>query len=178
MTTTGGQHGRGGQQDGSRRGGVNAQRRCTVRALAPEVQRVAHAALGRHSQAEAALLTAWPSIVGREIAGLCRPLRITFPTRSHRRDGTLEVRVPSAQAVRLKHLEPLVVERVNAWFGYTAVAALRLHHAPLDDATDTTPPRPRPADPPSETARAEAGTIPNPELRAALARLGTTLGGR
>jgi len=168
-------------KDGADRAGVQRRRRGTLRALAPEVQRVARTTLGRHSLAEASLLTEWPSVVGADIARMAVPRGIRFPNRKQRREGTLELRVAAAHATRLKHQEPLIVERVNAYFGYKAVASLRLHHdgrpeharTPRGAAESPEPPAPSP-----ETERRVAQQVDgigDCELRDALARLGRTL---
>lgn len=166
------------------KGGVEDRRRGTLRALAPEVQRLTRRKLGRHSPAEAGLLTEWPSIVGREIARVAVPRGIRFPRHTTRREGTLELRVAAAHATRLKHQEPMLVERVNGYFGYKAVAALRLiHDGRLDrdraeretnEAADT------PAASPETEHRVtqQVAGIPDEGLREALARLGRTISAR
>ncbi|SDF42259.1 hypothetical protein SAMN05216241_10146 [Limimonas halophila] len=176
-------------KDGANARGVNDRRRGTLRALAPEVQRVARSKLGKHSLAEASLLTEWPSVVGADIARMAVPRGIRFPNRNQRREGTLELRVAAAHATRLKHQEPLVVERVNAFFGYKAVASLRLLH---DGRLDRKAAQDRATEQATERDTAEAATsspeterrvtqqvehVADPELREALARLGRTLGG-
>ena len=53
--------------------------------------------------------------------------------------ATLIVRVESAFALELQHLAPLVIERVNAHYGWRCVGRLVLKQGPV--------PRPRPARP-------------------------------
>jgi hypothetical protein len=172
-------------KNGANATGVNDRRRGTLRALAPEVQRVARSKLGKHSLAEASLLTEWPSVVGADIARMAVPRGIRFPNRNQRREGTLELRVAAAHATRLKHQEPLVVERVNAFFGYKAVASLRLLHdgrldrkAAQDRTTERESGEAATSSPETERkVTQQVERVADPELREALARLGRTLGG-
>jgi len=134
--------------------------------------RITRPVFGRHGFVEGALVTDWPAIVGAAIAHHALPVRIRFPT-GQRSDGTLIVKVSSgAFALEMQHLEPLIVQRINGYFGWNAVARLRLIQGPL-------PERPRPAPPPeppplpadSPAARA-LESVEDPELRAVLTRLG------
>ena len=72
------------------------------------------------------------------------------------RGGTLHVRVGSgALALELQHLEPVVIERINTYFGYRAVERLKLVHGPLPAPRGRAPRRRRRRRPRDE-ARAEA----------------------
>ena len=67
-----------------------------------------------------------------------------------------------------------MIERINVYFGYRAVQRLRLQQAPLP--VPESPARRRPARPPHDAPPAIAperlAGIENPDLRAALDRLG------
>ena len=127
---------------------------------------------GKRGFVHGALVTDWPAIVGSAMAAHTLPLGIRFP-KGERTNGVLEIKVASsAFAPQIKHLETLVVQRVNGYFGWKAVDRLKLHHGPL-------PPLPRPEVrkvvvlPPVEGAVLEQ--VEDPELRAALQRLGAHL---
>ena len=62
-------------------------------------------------------------------------MKIAFQ-RKERTGGALHVRVDGAFAVELQHIAPLVIERVNAYYGYTALARLALHQAPVGNQSD------------------------------------------
>jgi hypothetical protein len=126
---------------------------------APIVARHGGGVLGR-------LKAEWPAVVGAELAALTWPEALG-------RDGALKLRVASPLALELQHRAPLVIERINLFFGREAVARLVLVQGPL----------PLPAPPPTAVATplvaAEATAldlrlrdIADPELRAALAGLG------
>jgi hypothetical protein len=91
----------------------------------------------------------------------------------------LVLRVKPGEATRLAHLEPVLVDRVNGFFGYQAVKRLKLEQGQLVDRTP--PPRPRPQqsldDSESRAARARIGQIEDDRLRDALNRLSDRLSG-
>jgi hypothetical protein len=93
--------------------------------------------------ARAELLSWWPDIVGAAYAGRAAPERIRWP-----RDGgaaTLVVRCDPALALQLSYELDGVRERLNGYFGYPAVAAIRIvQHRIGTDAP------PRPAEPEAE----------------------------
>ena len=83
----------------------------------------------RRGLAEAGVLTDWPSIVGEALAARCQPVKLTGGGHGH--GGILHVHVAGSAALELQHSEPQLLERINSYFGYPAVARLRLIRAPL-----------------------------------------------
>lgn len=73
--------------------------------------------------ARAELLSWWPEIVGAAYAGRTAPERIRWA-----RDGaaTLVVRCDPSVALQFQHETDRVRERLNAYFGYPAVGAVRI----------------------------------------------------
>ncbi|MDX1575199.1 MAG: DciA family protein [Kiloniellales bacterium] len=142
------------------------------KALADSLRKVTRQALGQRSLAEQSLILDWPSIAGGDIAGMCTPQGLSFQRRDRRTDGTLALKVQPGQATRLQHLEPQLIERINGYLGYRAIARLRLLHGSIPAAGAPEPGREaRTKDPaPRETGVVEG--IADPALRAALARLG------
>lgn len=141
--------------------------------LGQSVNRITTPALRRRGFAEAAIVTRWEEIVGRPLADHTRPFRVVFP-RGKRRDGTLHLNVSGAFAPEVQHLSPQIVERINSYFGYAAVARLQLHHGGIAPrARDGAPPEDgESADAPVAPGLAAAiGRVGDDALRAALARL-------
>lgn len=108
-----------------------------IHALASMLPRVTAPIFKARGFAEAGILTDWPAIVGAHLARHTMPEKIAF-ARGSRSAGTLHIVTESAFAPELQHLEPQVIERINGYFGYGAVARLFIHHgrvvrAPLDD---------------------------------------------
>ena len=151
------------------------QRRAGLRALAVSLPRVTRKLFGKRGFAEGGLAADWPGIVGAELAARCRPGKLVFARATERRDGTLTLRVEAPFATELQHLSPQILKRINGYFGYRAVARLRLYQVPYNPrpATATTAPGPAAEITPELAARLEA--VEDPELRAALARLGRAM---
>lgn len=152
------------------------KRRGGLRAIAAEVPRIAGAALGKRGFGEAQLVTQWDAVIGEELAQKLTPERISFP-RGERKGGTLRLRVVSAFATEAQHLEPVLIERINAFFGYGAVARLAfVQGPPLGDPPlapkirSLTPAEQRDLD-------ARVAGVADPELRNALQRLGAAVAG-
>jgi hypothetical protein len=89
----------------------------------------------------------------------------------------LRLRVASAFATEAQHLEPVLIERINAFFGYGAVARLTLVQGPALNAP-VAPPKLRPLSAVEQQALdARVAGVADPELRAALQRLGSAVAG-
>lgn len=147
------------------------ERRGRLRAIAAEVPKIAGAALGKRGFAEAQLVAQWPAIIGESLAAGVSPDRLSFP-RGERRDGTLHLRVAPGLALEVQHREPVLIERINAFFGYRAVARLALTQGPPAQPAPP-PPRRRPLkaeERQSLDQRLQA--IEDAGLKAALQRLG------
>ena len=143
------------------------------RSLAASLPEAAKRTLRHHGFAEAGIVTDWPAIVGEALAAHSTPLRLGFP-RGKRLEGTLHVSVSGALALELQHLEPLVLARINGYFGYRAVGRLKLVHdgrkPPPPPAVRTPPARDGAAPPLAPQPGIE--DIEDPALRQALERLG------
>ncbi|MBK1669949.1 hypothetical protein CKO28_18095 [Rhodovibrio sodomensis] len=154
-------------------------RRRSMSALGANVERVTRQVLGKRALAEASLIAEWPSVVGQDFARACQPRRLVFPDRKARREATLVLRVKSGEATRLAHLEPVLIDRVNGFFGYQAVKRLKLEQGQLVDRTPAPRPRPQPTldDSESRAARERIAGIEDTRLRDALNRLSDRLSG-
>jgi hypothetical protein len=161
------QHGANGGE-GKRRGG--GFRRAAA-AAAPIVR---SAGAGR-GFAEHRLLSVWPEIVGPELAALCRPVEVSYRGRAQGLGATLVLAVDGAVAPEVEHMVPAIMEKVNQVYGYRAVARVRLSQTAMPPSAGGPahpPERPPAMDAP---AGADISGIADPELRAALARLGANI---
>lgn len=153
-----------------------------LRALGGSLGAVTRRAFTRRGLVGADIARQWPAIVGSELAAHCRPRQLRFPRPGEAVDGRLTLRVAPAWALQLQHLEPLVLERVNGFFGYRAVARLVLQQGPLPEPPASLPPgrgaRPAPAAPLDRDLAEKLSTIADPELRAALEGIGRSLRAR
>ena len=123
----------------------------------------------RRGFTEPALLTGWRAIVGDEAGDRSVPIKVAFP-RESRTTGTLHVRVEGAYATELQHNAPRIVERINGFYGYAAIARLALHQGPVErKAGQRTVPKPAAG----ETPTVEG--VDSPGLREALQGLGVAI---
>jgi hypothetical protein len=152
-------------------------RKGRMQALAASLPKIAGKALGKRGLAEGGLVTDWTAIVGEQLADATLPVKLAFPGRE-RREGTLHLRVAGAIALELQHLEPQLIERINAYLGYGAVARLKLERGPLPRPVRRRLSEPKaPPLAPAETAAIDRSVadIADEGLRQSLARLGATL---
>jgi hypothetical protein len=152
------------------------KRRGSLRAIGAEIPRIAGAALGKRGFGEAQLVTQWEAVIGAELAEKLTPERLTFP-RGERRNGTLRLRVASAFATEAQHLEPVLIERINAFFGYGAVARLAFTQGPPLTAPPPQAPLRKLSAEEQRAVDARVAGVADPDLRAALARLGSAVAG-
>jgi hypothetical protein len=145
--------------ESERRPGMRAVGIAAARLAAPIVARRGGGVLGR-------LKAEWTAVVGAELAALTWPAALG-------RDGALKLRVASYLALELQHRAPLVIERINLFFGRGVVARLVLVQGPLPLAASTAAAMPAPlAEEEAKTLELRLGDIADPELREALAGLG------
>ena len=115
-----------------------------------------------------AIVSRWGEIVGQRYAGVSAPESIRFP-HGKRADGTLTLTVAGAHATMMQHVLPEIVERVNRFFGYSAVARVVIRQGAVAKAA------PKPAAPELQPVPVELGdslrAVGDPELRAVLESL-------
>ena len=123
------------------------------------------------------VLTHWAEIVGQDIAAICKPVDVSYGRQGF--GATLTVLTTGAQAPMLEMQKDTLRAKVNAVYGYNAIARLRItqtaatgfaegqavfaHQPKADDKS------------PSPDIRAEAARMAqsadDPDLRQALERL-------
>ena len=123
------------------------------------------------------LVTRWAEIAGPEIARHSEPLKIQWPRAVEgqpQEPATLVLRVEGPAALEIQHASDALLQRVNRFFGWSAVGKLALRQAPLSRRE-----KPRASRAPDAKAVAQVAetltAIEDEELRAALARLGASI---
>lgn len=106
------------------------QRRGGVAKLSRSSSRLISKAVRAKGFAEAEVVTRWGRIVGADLSRASVPLKLVFP-RGSRQGATLHVRTESAFAPILQQRAPSVIEKVNRYLGYAAVARLEVKQGPL-----------------------------------------------
>lgn len=94
---------------------------------------------------EAEVVTKWKEIVGRRLAEQTYPLRVTYK-KGDRNSGTLHILVESGFAVELQHIEPILVERINTYYGYSAISRLAIRQGRLPKSKKRRATEPPPLD--------------------------------
>jgi len=146
------------------------------RALSQTVNKLTKPMLGRHGLTRGALLTKWHDIVGEELSRHTTPEKIVF-ARDGVSGGTLHLRCDSgALATELIHREPLILDRINTFFGYQAVLRIKLIQAPLSrkKAARVKPPRSLTKKEQQDVSKT-VSTVEDEELRDLLEKLGTSI---
>ena len=123
------------------------------------------------------LVTRWAEIAGPEISAHSEPLKIQWPRPVEgqpQEPATLVLRVNGPMALEIQHASDVILQRVNRFFGWSAVGRLALRQGPLSR-------RERPATSRAPDARQVAeveetlSSVEDEGLRAALARLGASI---
>ncbi len=147
-----------------------------AKAISDLMPQIGRAAFRRFGFVQSSVVSRWPEIVGEIHARVCSPEMIRFPL-GEKSDGILELVVLSAHAPLIQQVIPEIIERVNRFFGYRAVARIKLRQG----AVKPPPGRERPSAPPSlKPIPMELGEglrdIGDPELRTLLESLARGLG--
>src|SRR5436309_2026394 len=80
------------------------------------------------------LVTRWAEIAGPEVAAHSEPLKIQWPRPVEGQasePATLVLRVEGPMALEIQHASDVILQRVNRFFGWSAVGRLALRQAPL-----------------------------------------------
>lgn len=158
-----------------------------AKAVGTFVPRLTRQAFEKYGFSAATLITDWAQIVGADLARATQPERLKWPKGvaaqgkaveeidQGRPGATLILRVDHGRALDIQYKSRQIIERINAYFGYRAVADLRILQAPLDTRfaapMQLAPAKPQPV--PSEVTAVE-----DPDLRQALERMAQGLASR
>ncbi|HOB14057.1 MAG TPA: DciA family protein [Novosphingobium sp.] len=141
--------------------------------LMPEIGRTAFRKFGF---IQSSVVTRWAEIVGDRHARVCAPESIRFPP-GEKSEGILQLVVIPAHAPIITHVVPEIIARVNRFFGYNAVARVKLRQGevkpPSAQKSAIAAPSLRPI--PIELGES-LRDIGDPELRTVLESLARSLG--
>ena len=145
-----------------------------ARAIADLMPEIGRTAFRRFGFVQSSVVTRWPEIVGPHHAKICAPESIRFAP-GEKSEGILQLVVVPAHAPLLQHVIPEIMERVNRFFGYNAVAKVKLRQgavSPPQAKDRTAPPSLKPI--PLELGES-LRDIGDPEPRTALESLARSL---
>ena len=120
------------------------------------VPKIAQKAFEKYGFSTVALLTDWAVIVGQDLAQYTRPDKLKWPRQvaiasdveagcEGRPGATLILRVLPARALDVQYGVAQIIERINSYFGYRAVADVRILQVPFENASGAIPKRKAPA---------------------------------
>ncbi len=140
--------------------------------LMPEIGRTA---FRRFGFVQSSVVTRWPEIVGPVHARVCSPEAIRFPP-GEKSEGILELVVKPAHAPLIQQVIPEIIERVNRFFGYKAVARVKLRQGAVTPPAADKPAKPPPSLKPIPLELGDSlRDIGDPELRTVLESLARSL---
>ena len=144
----------------------DSQRSCRPRAAGELVSDIGGQSFRRFGFVQSSIVSRWAEIVGERYAKVSSPESIRFPA-GRKAGGVLTLLVDGAHAPLIQHLTPMIVERVNRFFGYAAINRIVFKQG--------RPPAPKPERPQLRPVPKELGAglreIADPELRACLESL-------
>jgi len=114
-----------------------------MKAVGKHFARVAEKAYARHGAVWAGLLVDWPGIIGSPLCDICVLEKISWPrhgnepakdqagaarasSRHQKIGGTLVLKVAYGRALEIQHTIPQIIDRINAYYGYSAIAQIRI----------------------------------------------------
>ena len=139
-----------------------------ARAIADMVPEIGRTAFRKFGFIQSSVVSRWREIVGDRLADVTQPAMIRFPV-GQKAGGTLHLTISGAHAPMLQHVSPDIIAAVNRFFGYAAIATVRMTHGQVTPAAPVQPParlKPVPAEL-GDSLR----DIGDPELRAVLESL-------
>ncbi|WP_027053468.1 DUF721 domain-containing protein [Mesorhizobium erdmanii] len=126
------------------------------------------------------LVQSWEEIAGPRLASRSRPEKIQWPRRLHEDDpfepAVLVIACEGMAALHLQHETGEIINRVNAFLGFTAIGRIRIVQKPV--TTDKGQPKPtfRPLTAVEQNKLSSTvERIEDDGLRASLERLGATI---
>jgi len=121
---------------------------------------------------QSSIVSRWGEIVGERYAKVSSPESIRFP-QGRKGGGALTLLVEGAHAPLIQHLAPLIIERVNRFFGHAAIDRIIFKQG-KPSARPKAAPRPALQPVPKELGEG-LREIADPELRACLESLASQI---
>lgn len=151
----------------------DAPRSGRARAAGDLLGDVGGVAFRRFGFVQSAVVSRWAEIVGDRYAAVSSPESIRFPA-GKKSGGVLTLLVEGAHSPLIQHLTPLIIERVNRFFGYPAIDRIQFRQGRPQRKAEPLA-RPEPKAVPAELGEG-LRQIGDPGLRACLESLAARLG--
>jgi hypothetical protein len=145
-----------------------------ARAVSDLMPEIGRAAFRRFGFVQSSVVSRWDEIVGARYAAVSAPESIRFPV-GKKSEGTLELTVEGAHATMIQHVIPEIIERVNRFFGYAAVARIKVRQGAIAKPVARPPLAPPVLKPVPMELGESLREIGDPELFAVLESLAKSL---
>lgn len=148
-------------------------RKARTQSVGRAISGLAKRALDKRGFVDASIVNEWPRIAGELIGGNSLPEKISFP-RDRAKPGTLHLRLENgALSTEVMHFEPILLERLNRFFGFRAVGHIKIIQGPLPNEDKKTRPELPPLQAETRVAIEESlDSVADSEVRDALMQLG------
>ncbi|HKT77795.1 MAG TPA: DUF721 domain-containing protein, partial [Sphingobium sp.] len=133
------------------------------RQIADLMPQIGAAAFRKFGFVQSSIVTRWAEIVGAHYAAISAPDSIRFPA-GQKAGGTLHLTVMSGHAPMIQHVLPDIIERVNRFFGYAAVAKVAMKQGMVSASEPERRPPPRNLRPVPQDLGDSLRDIGDPEL--------------
>jgi hypothetical protein len=144
--------------------------------LADLVGKTVGDAFARQGFAAVEIVTHWQEIVGDDLAKRSEPMKLSWPRRDDPDSvGVLQIRVEGAYALEIQHLQPVIIERVNRYFGWRCVGRLAIRQGPVVARRKRPAPRKEPSPEEVGKTRLTIGKFEDDALAHSVARLGALI---
>nr|WP_050784755.1 DciA family protein [Erythrobacter sp. SD-21] len=147
-----------------------------AKAISDLMPQIGRPAFRRFGFVQSSILSRWPEIVGETHARVCMPEMIRFPP-GEKSEGILELVVKPAHAPLIQQVLPEIIDRVNRFFGYKAVARIKLRQGAVKPPEDRNKAKAPPSLKPIPMELGDSlRDIGDPELRTVLESLARSFG--
>jgi hypothetical protein len=93
--------------------------------IAKLLPRLVKSAFQKKGFVQTAMILEWSLIVGPEMSQKCIPEKLVFP-QGKKTEGTLYLNVQVSSGLLIEYGAPLIIDKINSYFGYQAVTRLKL----------------------------------------------------
>jgi hypothetical protein len=146
------------------------------RSLGQTVRKISRKSFEKQGFAVQEIVGDWRLIVGETLADVSVPVRISKPRGENAPGAVMQVRVDQAGALDFQHIAPIVIDRINTYYGYRAIDRIAIVQGPVTrpEIVPEKPNRPLTA---TEEAKLDEllADIDNDALRKALSALGRSI---
>ena len=115
---------------------ISPKRAFAAKRLADLVRPALEPLLAKRGLSQASLVLDWHAIVGARFAAMCEPAKLQWPPRGPKADpakggpANLWLRVLPGRALDVQYAAPVLIDRVNAHFGWRCIATIKIAPQP------------------------------------------------